>query len=102
MNETYNAEAATQALIKATQQIEAACTAFNSEKERVTGQLSQSGTAMGGELGKTALMTFEAENEAAFNSLKQNMNNFMQRAETIAKRSSSAEQTTQGIYSQRI
>lgn len=102
MNESYNAEAVTQALKEATQQIESSCDAFNKERERVTGQLSQTGTALGGQLGKVALSTFEAENEAAFNSLKANLNSFMNRAETIAKRSSSAEQTTQGIYSQNI
>ncbi len=100
MNESYNAEAATQALKEAAQQIEAACDAFNKEKERVTTQLSQSGSALGGQLGRTALNTFEMENEAAFTTLKTNLNSFMNRAETIAKRSSAAEQTTQGIYSQ--
>lgn len=102
MNESYNAEAATQALKEAAQQIEASCDAFNKERERVTGQLSQSGTALGGELGRVALSTFEAENETSFTTLKTNLNSFMNRAETIAKRSSSAEQTTQGIYSQKI
>ena len=102
MNENYNAEAATAALKEAAQQIEASCAAFNKERERVAGQLSQSGTAMGGNLGKVALQTFEAENETSFNNLKQNMNSFMTRAETISKRSTSAEQTTQGIYSQRV
>lgn len=102
MNENYNAEAATAALKKAAQAIEASCAAFNSERERVTGQLSQSGTAMGGNLGKVALQTFEAENEASYQNLKTNVNSFMNRAETISKRSTSAEQTTQGIYSQRV
>ena len=102
MNETYNAEAATAALKEAASQIEASCAAFNRERERVTGQLSQSGSAMAGQLGKVALQTFEQENEASFNNLKKNMDSFMNRAETISKRSTSAEQTTQGIYSQRV
>lgn len=102
MKENFNAEAATAALKKAAQAIEASCTAFNSERERVTGQLNQAGSAMGGNLGKVALQTFEAENEASYQNLKTNVNSFMNRAETISKRSSSAEQTTQGIYSQRV
>ncbi len=101
MNETFNAEEATKALKSAAEQIEASCAAFNAERERVTGQLSQSGTAMGGNLGKVALQTFESENEASFNNLKNKINTFMNRAETIAKRSTSAEQTTTGIYSER-
>lgn len=102
MNENFNAEAATAALKAAAAQIEASCAAFNAERERVAGQLSQSGTAMGGELGKVALRTFEAENETSFANLKQKMNSFMTRAETITKRSNTAEQTTTGIYSQRV
>ena len=47
------------------------------------------------------MKTFEAENETAFNNLKTNANSFMQRAETISKRSNSAEQTTQSYYSER-
>jgi hypothetical protein len=102
MNEIFNAEEATKALKEAATQIEASCAAFNKERERVTGQLSQTGTAMGGNLGKVALQTFEAENETSFANLKQKMNTFMTRAETITKRSTSAEQTTTGIYSQRV
>lgn len=101
MNENYNAEAATAALKKAAQSIEASCSAFNTERERVSGQLDGAGTAMGGQLGKVAMQTFEAENEAAYQTLKTNVNSFMNRAETISKRSTTAEQTTQGIYSQR-
>lgn len=102
MKENFNAEAATAALKKAAQAIEASCAAFNSERERVTNQLGNTGIAMGGGLGAKALQTFEAENEASYQNLKNNVNSFMNRAETIAKRSSSAEQTTQGIYSQRV
>ena len=99
--ENFNAEAATAALKKAAQSIEESCSAFNSERERVTGQLSGAGSAMAGSLGALALQTFEAENETAYQNLKTNVNSFMNRAETIAKRSTAAESTTQGIYSQR-
>ena len=100
-NESYNAELVAAALKKATEGIDQTVTDFKTEKDRVTGQFTQSGTALGGHLGNVAMKTFEAENETAFNNLKTNATSFMQRAETISKRSNSAEQTTQSYYSER-
>lgn len=102
MNESFNAEAVSRALKNAAAGIDEACTAFNAERERVTNQLNQSGVALGGNLGRVALQTFEAENEAAFENLKRNMNSFMSRSEQIAKNSTSTEDATQGIYAERI
>lgn len=102
MNEKYNAEAVAAALKAATQKIEAVCSEFNAERERVAGQLNQKGNAMGGSLGRTANAAFEAENVAAFDNLKKNITSFMGRSEQIARNSSAAEDSTTSLYSQRV
>lgn len=102
MKESYNAEAVTAALKNAAAKIDATCTEFNNQRERVSAQLNSSGSAMGGALGQAANAAFESENVAAFDNLKKNINSFMSRCEQIAKNTASTEDATAATYSQQV
>ncbi len=96
--EKFNAEAARSAVVAATNEIETAVTNFNKTSEEVYAQLSSNGSAMGGNVGAAAFSSFENESKVAFANLKTNLNNFMNRVDTIVKNDEAATSETEGIY----
>jgi len=98
MVEKFNAEAARNAVVAATNEIETAVTNFKRTSEEVYAQLSSTGSAMGGNVGAAALASFENESKVAFDNLKANLNSFMSRVDTIVKNDEAVTSETEGIY----
>lgn len=102
MVESFNAEAARNAIRSAQQEIEEMISKFQEARAKVMENLDQNAgasAAMGGALGAAAQRAFESGSSVNFQDLRNKMDNFINnRVETIIKNSMSMQDQAQATY----
>lgn len=102
MVETFNAEAARNAIRNASSEIEEMIRKFQQTRETVVQNLDSNAAAsaaMGGQLGAAAQKAFEAGSAVDFEELRNKMDNFINyRVETIVRNSSEMQNAAQSVY----